>query len=142
MEKHACPPIGPAHRRSALKVRYHHPEAGAWAAHLRATRPHLVVTGGLDPSPNEVDVTAPSTDKGTVLRRITAHLGVDPARVVAFGDSDNDAPLLREAAFGVQVGPHAHLSGLADTRLGGQADLVPYLETLLAAPWPAAGAAP
>lgn len=130
MEKYNCPPIGPEHRRTAFKVRYKHAEAAAWAEHLRANYPHLTVTGGMAPYPHEVDVTCASANKGAILRRIVEHLGVSPLRVMAFGDSDNDAPLLREAAFGVQVGTHAHLTDLAKMRLARQEDLEAYLLAL------------
>jgi phosphoserine phosphatase len=61
-----------------------------------------------------------------------AQLGVSRDRVVAFGDSDNDIPLLREAAFAVQVGAHACLTGHAHTQLARQEDLEGYLRGLCA----------
>jgi len=127
-----CPPIQAVHRRTALKVRYRHPDAADWAAHLRATCPHLTVTGGLPPYEMDVDVSSGQANKGTALRRIMAHLGVARDRVVAFGDSDNDLPLLREAAFAVQVGTHACITGHAHTQLTRQEDLEGYLRALCA----------
>lgn len=127
-----CPPIQAVHRRTALKVRYRHPDAARWATHLRATCAHLTVTGGLPPYEMDVDVSSGQANKGTALRRIVAQLGVSPDRVIAFGDSDNDLPLLREAAFAVQVGTHACLTGHAHTQLARQEDLEGYLRTLCA----------
>lgn len=127
-----CPPIQAVHRRTALKVRYRHPDAARWAAHLRASCPHLTVTGGLPPYEMDVDVSSGQANKGTALRRIVAQLGVPRDRVVAFGDSDNDLPLLREAAFAVHVGTHACLTGHAHTQLARQEDLEGYLRALCA----------
>lgn len=137
MTQFNCSPIQAVHRRTALKVWYRHADAAGWAAHLRATCPHLTVTGGLPPYPMDVDVTCGQANKGT---RIVARQGVSPERVVAFGDSDNDLPLLRAAAFGVQVGTHAPLMGLAHAQLPGQEDLERYLRTLCA--WLEATATP
>lgn len=122
-----CPPIGPDQRKTALKVIYKHAEASAWADHLRVHYPHLSVTGGMEPYLHEVNVTSRAANKGTALQRMMGYLGVSPSRVMAFGDTDNDAPLLKQAAFGVQVGTHAHLEGLAQTRLTRQEDLEAYL---------------
>jgi len=58
MTQFNCPPIQAVHRRTALKVRYRHPDAARWAAHLRATCPHLTVTGGLPPYEMDVDVSS------------------------------------------------------------------------------------
>jgi hydroxymethylpyrimidine pyrophosphatase-like HAD family hydrolase len=45
-----------------------------------------------------------AADKGEGLRLAAAHLGADPARVVACGDSTNDITLLLVAAHGIAVG--------------------------------------
>ena len=44
--------------------------------------------------------------KGSALARLSAHLGVPLARVVAVGDQENDVEMLREAGLGVAM-PHA-----------------------------------
>ena len=51
-----------------------------------------------------VEATAPGVDKGSALLRLCALLGIDPARVLAIGDSDNDIPMLAAAGFGVAMG--------------------------------------
>ncbi len=43
------------------------------------------------------------THKGRVLLPLAKHLGVDPSRVIAIGDYDNDVGMLRDAAIGVAV---------------------------------------
>ncbi len=51
-----------------------------------------------------VEATAPGVDKGSGLLRLCALLDIDPARVLAIGDSDNDIPMLAAAGFGVAMG--------------------------------------
>jgi Cof subfamily protein (haloacid dehalogenase superfamily) len=51
-----------------------------------------------------VEVVAPGADKGRALARIAAELGVARERVLAVGDADNDAPMLRWAGRGVALG--------------------------------------
>jgi Cof subfamily protein (haloacid dehalogenase superfamily) len=51
-----------------------------------------------------VEATAPGVDKGSALHKLCALLGVDPQRVLAIGDSENDIPMLRAAGFGIAMG--------------------------------------
>ncbi|MBU6349167.1 MAG: Cof-type HAD-IIB family hydrolase [Chloroflexi bacterium] len=51
-----------------------------------------------------VEATAPGVDKGSGLRRLCALLGIDPGRVLAIGDGDNDIPMLQAAGWGVAMG--------------------------------------
>lgn len=43
-------------------------------------------------------------DKGSGLRKLCALLAIDPQRVLAIGDNDNDIPLLQAAGYGVAMG--------------------------------------
>lgn len=54
--------------------------------------------------PRLVEGTAAGVDKGAGVRRLCARLGIDPARVLAIGDSDNDIPMLEAVGFGVGMG--------------------------------------
>jgi hydroxymethylpyrimidine pyrophosphatase-like HAD family hydrolase len=67
-------------------------EARACGLRLEPVRPGVVV------------VLPGAADKGEGLRLAVAHLGADPARVVACGDTTNDVTLLRTAAHGIAVG--------------------------------------
>ncbi len=66
----------------------------AFSADLYITRTH----------PRLVEATAPGMDKGQGLRRLCSILDIDPARVIAMGDSDNDIPVLKAAGYAVAMG--------------------------------------
>lgn len=51
-----------------------------------------------------VEGTALGVDKGAGVRKLCALLGIDPQRVLAIGDNDNDIPLLQAVGFGVAMG--------------------------------------
>jgi Cof subfamily protein (haloacid dehalogenase superfamily) len=51
-----------------------------------------------------LEVLPPGASKGTGLRRLLDELGIDPARVMAIGDGENDVEMLRLAGIGVAVG--------------------------------------
>jgi hypothetical protein len=51
-----------------------------------------------------VEITAAGVDKGSGVLHLCEHLGVDPARVLAVGDNDNDIPMLRVVGFPVAMG--------------------------------------
>jgi Cof subfamily protein (haloacid dehalogenase superfamily) len=66
----------------------------AFAGRLYVTRslPHYVEIGGLEGT------------KSRALKFLCGLWGVDPTRVIAFGDADNDVDMLRFAGHGVAVG--------------------------------------
>jgi Cof subfamily protein (haloacid dehalogenase superfamily) len=61
---------------------------------LTITRTHPILVEG----------TAEGVDKGRGLLRLCELLQIDPARVLAIGDSDNDIPLLATAGCGIAMG--------------------------------------
>jgi Cof subfamily protein (haloacid dehalogenase superfamily) len=67
----------------------------AFRGRLFVTRslPHYVEVGGLEGT------------KSTALEFLCERWEIDPRRVLAFGDADNDADMLRFAGCGVAVGP-------------------------------------
>ena len=54
--------------------------------------------------PRLVEGTAQGVDKGAGVLRLCARLGLDPGRVLAIGDSDNDIPMLEAVGYGVAMG--------------------------------------
>ena len=67
----------------------------AFRGRLFVTRslPHYVEVGGLEGT------------KSTALKFLCGRWGIDPERLLAFGDADNDVDMLRFAGCGVAVGP-------------------------------------
>lgn len=55
-------------------------------------------------APFLVEITAVGANKGTALTAIAERCGVPLSSALAFGDNDNDVPLLESAGFGVAVG--------------------------------------
>lgn len=51
-----------------------------------------------------VEILPPGASKGDGLRRVLAHLQVDPAQVMAIGDGENDVEMLEIAGVGVAMG--------------------------------------
>jgi len=54
--------------------------------------------------PRLVEGTAHNMDKGEGMLRLCRMLGVNPTRVLAIGDSDNDIPMLQAAGYAVAMG--------------------------------------
>ena len=61
----------------------------------------LFVTRSL---PHYVEISSLKGTKSSALEFMCGYWGVDPSRVVAFGDADNDVDMLRFAGLGVAVG--------------------------------------
>jgi Cof subfamily protein (haloacid dehalogenase superfamily) len=53
--------------------------------------------------PHFLEVAEPEVSKGSGLRWVCRRLGIDPGRVISFGDGANDIELLQEAGLGVAV---------------------------------------
>jgi Cof subfamily protein (haloacid dehalogenase superfamily) len=70
--------------------------------------------------PPYLEFSAPNVNKATALAEVAAELGVDRAQVVAFGDGNNDAPMLAWAGLGVAM-PHAGAAARAAADLVGPA---------------------
>ena len=55
-------------------------------------------------APFYLEVIPQSINKGQGIRDICAVLGISPEQVIAFGDAENDIPMLRAAGMGVAMG--------------------------------------
>ncbi len=86
------------------------PDLGPFIQELLGPEVHVVRTLDL-----LVEGTARGVDKGAGLRHLCELLGLDPARVLAIGDNENDIPLLQAAGFGVAMGQaSAKVKAVAD----------------------------
>ena len=63
------------------------------------------------------DINLSGIDKGTAIQEYAAYRGVDLSEVIAFGDGENDLPMLQKAGIGVAM-------GTASERIRSQADYV------------------
>jgi Cof subfamily protein (haloacid dehalogenase superfamily) len=63
-----------------------------------------------------LEFTAPAATKAAGVAAVARHYGVEPRRVLAFGDGNNDVPLLAWAGLGVAMS-HARPSARAAARL-------------------------
>jgi Cof subfamily protein (haloacid dehalogenase superfamily) len=77
-------------------------------AYITTSLPHLLELGN------------PAASKGSGLMFVATQLGLELARIVAFGDGENDVELLGVAGFGVAVdGGHPRLQAVADWSCAG-----------------------
>ncbi len=76
-------------------------QRGFGVRHAYANRP---VADG-DRLTGEVEIRVPYSEKGAILRRLMAELGVWPEEVAAVGDSASDVAMFRAARVGVAVRP-------------------------------------
>jgi Cof subfamily protein (haloacid dehalogenase superfamily) len=81
----------------------HPDEVDGWLDAAReAFRGRLFVTRSL---PHYVEIGGLEGNKSSALEFLCGRWGIDPDRVLAFGDADNDVDMLRFAGCGVAVGP-------------------------------------
>lgn len=93
-----------------------------------------VVEGSVSDGVNlSVEVSLPGVNKGAGMQYLCEHLGVEIADTIAFGDSANDAEILRMAGVGVAMGnatPAARTAAdwiTADVNAGGVAEALARL---------------
>lgn len=120
--------------RDVGKITFVHPEAASHVERMRGLHGHLVLTGAHPPYEQFLTVTPQGADKGAALALLAAELGVPLSRVAAFGDSDNDLTMLREAGFAVQVGNLPLLRPHARAHVASQTELAAYLTRLAELP--------
>ncbi|MDL2344106.1 HAD family hydrolase [Deinococcus sp. MIMF12] len=123
-------PLTEAPAGVALKVGFYHPGVADFAARLRESHPHLVLTGAQPPYSEFLTVTPTGAHKGAALTLIAQGLGTELERTVVFGDSDNDVAMLELAGYAVQVGKLPLLAPHAHAQVSGPEALGTYLEEL------------
>ncbi|EYB66838.1 HAD family hydrolase [Deinococcus phoenicis] len=123
-------PLAEAPQEGILKVGFYHPEVAEFAARLRETHPHLVLTGAQPPYTEFLTVTPVGAHKGAALSLIADALEIPLERTVAFGDSDNDVAMLELAGYAVQLGSLPLLAPHAHTQIAGPEALGAYLHAL------------
>lgn len=105
LQANFSPLLAPADARPPLKfivIQPAHDNGDGLVEELRRTfHPDLTITRT---HPRLVEGTAPGIDKGQGLRRLCDYLGIEPGRVLAIGDSDNDIPMLEMAGYAVAMG--------------------------------------
>ena len=69
-------------------------------ADMRERFPDLVLTSSI---PRNVELNSLEAAKGVALERLAAHLGIDRADTMAFGDDLNDVTMLQTAGLGVAM---------------------------------------
>ncbi len=110
----------------------HPDDVGGWLEEARsAFEGRLFVTRSL---PHYVEVGNLHGTKATALEFLCDEWGIDPARVIAFGDADNDVDMLRFVGHGVAVGGLTEeVRGAADAVAPGvdEDGVAAYLEELL-----------
>lgn len=112
----------------ALAGDAHLPHLEAWADRI-SLFPALSFNG--DPL---LTITAPGVDKGSGLRALCRHLGVDPAESVAIGDSEVDIPMFKVAGLSVVMSDGTAAAKAEATQITGTADedgVAQVLESLI-----------
>ncbi|TDE85794.1 HAD family phosphatase [Deinococcus sp. S9] len=130
MQARGYRPLAEAPREGILKVGFYHPGVADFAARLRESHPHLVLTGAQPPYSEFLTVTPVGAHKGAALTLIAQALGLSLERTVAFGDSDNDQAMLELAGYAVQLGTLPLLAPHAHEQLAGPEALGAYLHEL------------
>lgn len=81
-------------------------------AELARRFPEVCVTSSVS---NNIEINAPAANKGTALLSLAAHLGLDRAQTMSFGDQLNDLSMIEAAGTGVAMGNAApELKAAAD----------------------------
>ncbi|QBY10386.1 HAD family phosphatase [Deinococcus metallilatus] len=123
-------PLAEAPTEGILKVGFYHPGVADFAARLRVSHPHLVLTGAQPPYTEFLTVTPVGAHKGAALTLIAEALEIPLDRTVAFGDSDNDQAMLELAGYAVQLGTLPLLAPHADEQVASPGALGAYLHRL------------
>ncbi|MCC6267446.1 MAG: HAD family phosphatase [Dehalococcoidia bacterium] len=107
---------------------HHMPELEAWAGRV-SLYPAVAFNGDA-----LITITAPGVDKGSGLRALCAHLGIDPSEAAAIGDSEVDIPMFEVAGASIAMAdgtPEARAAALTQTLAADEDGVAAYLESIL-----------
>ena len=91
---------------------YHATASGRMRTRKRLENLGLVL---VDAEKTALECSAPGVTKGTGLKKLCEHIGIDVKDVIAVGDADNDIDLLKTAGFAVAMGnANDNLKAVAD----------------------------
>ena len=65
---------------------------------LQSRFPGIIVTSSIN---NNIEINASGANKGNALKALAKSIGIDISQTMAFGDSFNDIPMIKEAGVGV-----------------------------------------
>jgi HMP-PP phosphatase len=110
-------PLEQYHNHPIFNVQIKHPSCPDLRKTMQAEHPQVQVFGGQEPYLEYLSFVPVQADKGTALEGIAQHLGVALQNCLAFGDADNDLPMLERAGVAVQLGDHPVLKNVAHWQL-------------------------
>ncbi len=107
---------------------HHLPELEAWAGRV-SLYPAVAFNGDA-----LITITAPGVDKGSALRALCAHLGIDPAEAAAIGDSEVDIPMFEAAGLAVAMAdatPEAKAAATRHTLSADEDGVAAFIDSIL-----------
>jgi HMP-PP phosphatase len=107
-----------------FNVQIKHPSCPQLRKTMQAEYTQVQVFGGLEPYLEYLSIVPVQANKGTALEGIAQHLGVALQGCLAFGDADNDLPMLERAGVAVQVGDNPILKDVSHHQISCNADVL------------------
>ncbi len=81
-------------------VQSHDPDVLSEIAKIAARYPQLDCVSSME---NSLDIMAANVSKGEGLRKLAEHYNLSMSQIAAFGDHDNDVPMLKEAGLSIAM---------------------------------------
>ncbi len=110
-------PLEQFRQHPIFNVQVKHPSCPHLRKTIHAEYAQLQIFGGQEPYLEYLSIVPEQANKGTALEGIAQHLGVALQNCLAFGDADNDLPMLERAGMAVQIGENPILKNVAHLQL-------------------------